>query len=167
MDGRTGGNMSREKSSYLPRDRFDPADPYKKWRSPYQFDSSEIQNLVQDTIAPVYTRTILLSTAQAPTSPLVIPTPGRAFRFVGLTTASQYNFSTNAGIETVVTNATIGVWVNKQGSDSDALIMKNGGGFRGDFLNLFLFWPAQASNSGRIIIYTFDDTPYTTGDSGT
>jgi hypothetical protein len=171
---------SGDNKGYLPRHRFNQADDFNRWRSPYQFDSEELNILQKEGIGASYTELLTLSTAQSPVNPYLLGTGGvgsnnpssqgvggRGFRFVGLTTATAYSFQANIGIETNVSTAIIGCWINKIGGPSDAIFIKHGGGFRGDFLKLYLFWPAQSSNSGRITIYRYDGVPWQSGDAST
>lgn len=159
--------MSEADKGYLPKQRFNIPDDYRRWKSPYQMDSEEYNILQKEGISPTFTKTVLLSTAQTPQNPLELQQQGRAFKFMGLTTATLFDFSANTGIETNVTTAIIGVWINKVGAPSDAFFVKHGSGFRGDFLKLYLFWPAQANNSGRITIFNYDGQPWQSGDSST
>lgn len=173
--------MSNSKNnSFYKNKRFEIPSESRKWKSPYDFDSEELQNLQQQGIAPVYTETLTLSTAQSPQNPYLIGSggvavngtntsgvSGRAFRFMGFTTATAYNEAANTGIQTNVSTAIIGVWFNKPGTMQEVFWVKHGGVWRGDFLKLYVFWPAQSNNSGRITIYKFDDMPGTAGDAST
>jgi hypothetical protein len=171
---------SGDNKGYLPKHRWSIPDDYRRWRSPYQMDPEELNILQKEGVAATYTETLTLSTAQTPQNPYILGgggvgnnnsscqgVQGRAFRVQGLTTATLYNFSANTGIETNVTTAIVGCWVNKIGSPSDAIFLKHGQGYRGDFLKLFLFWPAQASNSMRITVYRYDGVPWQSGDAST
>ena len=161
--------MSDKPVGYLPGQRYETPDALRKWKGPYQFDSMELQDLVTQHIQPTWTRTIDLGTAQSPQQPLVLEQPGRAFRVQGLTTSTLYDPVANTGIETVATTVFAGVFINQsQGGDpADAIFLKNGNGFRGDFIRLALFWPAQSGNSLRITIYRYDGQPWMSGDFST
>ncbi len=151
---------SNRQRSFYRKERFQEPDNFKKYISPYQFDSNELENLDQQHIEPIFSQTILLSTAQLPTNPLEIIVPARGFMVKGFTTATQYDFAANTGIETVVTTCLVGIWVNKVTGPSNALLLKHGQGYVGDLLKVFLFWPAQANNSARITFFKFDETPF-------
>lgn len=166
--------MSEGTRGYLPGQRNDTPSDFKKWRSPYEFTSEEIDILQRMNLTPTWSNVFAVSTAQTPQQPLIINQPGRAFRVTGLTTATKYDPVANTGIETVASSVFVGCFIyskygNNQGfNDIDqAIFLKHGSGFRGDFMSLGLFWPAQSSNSVRITIYRYDGVPWQNGDTGT
>lgn len=153
---------------YSPDGRFQTPDTMQPWKSRYDFNSEELQNLVTQNISAVKTLVFDVGTAgQLPQNPLEVVAQGRAFEIKGITSATEYDFQANTGIETVATQALVGCWVNKIGGPSEALFLKNGDGFRGDFNKLYFFWPVQDGLSVRLNIFTFDDMPWTSGDFST
>lgn len=165
--------MSSRKQGEYRNQRFDPANDFQKYVGPYQFDSNELHNLEQQGIQRIHSQVLDLTTAQSPKQPLEVNISGRAFKLKGINTqtGAVYDIVANTGIEVVNTTAQIGAWLNQPGvgnlNRTDYLIIKSGDGYRGDFMKLFLFWPAQANVQARLTIFKFDDTPWTSGDSST
>lgn len=151
------------------RDRkFSVPDIFRKWKSRYDFESEELQNLQQTNIKEIFTQVLDLTVAQTPQNPLQISVSGRAFKIRGIDSTQVYSFTTNTGIESVKTGAFVGCFIGKTiGGPNDAMMLKHGDGYRGDFLNLYLFWPAQAGVNARLTIYSFDDLPWIAGDPST
>lgn len=147
--------------------RYQVPNDFKKWVSPYQMDSSELQNLVSENVKASFTQVLDLTKAQAPGNPLQISLPGRGFKVRGIDSTTVYSFSDNTGIETAKTAAIVGCWINKIGGPSDAIFLKHGDGFHGDFLNLYLFWPAQTGINMRLTVFNFNDLPFIAGDPST
>jgi len=160
--------------------RFRPADESgRKWKSRYDLDTSELQNLNSQGLSPIYTEVLDLSVARPAQNPYKLGSGGvgvaqnagmlvgRAISVRGVTTATVYNPNANTGIEAVVTTAIVMAWFGKPGTNSDFIVLKHGGGYRGDFGDVYLFWPAQSNNSMRVIIYRFDDDPWQPGDAAT
>ncbi len=151
---------SNRKRSLYRNERFQEANNFQKYISPYQMDSDELENLDQQHIQPLFTQTIVLTTARPPTNPLEIICPARGFVLKGMTGSTEYSFAANTGIETVNTTVLVGFWVNKMMGPSAALLLKHGQGFRGDFLKVFAFWPAQDGLTARLTFFGFDEKPF-------
>lgn len=166
--------MSEADRGYRPGQLNNTPSDFKKWGGPYDFSPEELDVLQRRNLSASWSQVFLASTAQTPQQPLIINQPGRAFRIVGLTTATKYDPVANTGIETVATTVFVGAFIyskygNNQGFNDidEAIFVKHGGGYRGDFLSLGLFWPAQASNSFRITVYHYDGVPWQSGDAST
>jgi hypothetical protein len=170
---------SNGRSKYADR-RYELADESgRKWKSRYDIDTAEGQNLNAQGIDEIYFETVDLSVARAPQNPYRLGSGGvggvgnsggimgRSFSVQGISTSTLYNYSTNAGIDTVATNALILAWIGRPGGISNFFSLKNGDGYRGDFADLYFFWPAQSGLSMKITVYRFDDMPFMSGDFST
>lgn len=153
--------------------KFEGSPDSFQFRNRYYFGTDELDALQKWNDKPIDVYTLLLSTARGQGAtlvgdqgPLIIEGPGRGVAFQGHTTATQYDTVLNTGIETVVTTVFCHCRVNVD-DPSYAINLKHGLGFRGDFKRLFLRWPAQASNSGRLYVFKFDDAPFQSGASPT
>lgn len=166
--------MSEADRGYVPGQLNNTPSDFRKWKSPYDMSPEEIDVLQRRNLAPTWTSVFDLGTAQSPKNPLIINQPGRAFRITGLTTATKYDMTANTGIETAATSVFVGCYIlnnsgnNQSLSDSaETLFVKHGSGYRGDFIALGLFWPAQSNNSFRLTLYRYDGVAWQSGDAST
>ena len=133
--------------------RFFKPSEFLKWINRYHWQSEELQALAQSPPKAVYTQTIDLSAAQDAGNPLVVRCPGRAFVAYGFTTATLNTTRTNS--TDIYLSCRIG-----QNKPEFAFPVKHNRGFRGDFLELYLSWPAQSGKSCDLVIHQFDDDPW-------
>lgn len=133
--------------------RFFKPSEFLKWINRYHWQSEELQALSQSPPKAVYTQTIDLSSARLDSDPLIVRCPGRAFVAYGFTTATLNTTRTNA--TDIYLSARIG-----QNNPEFAFPVKHNRGFRGDFLELYLSWPAQSGKSCDLVIHQFDDDPW-------
>lgn len=137
---------------------------FLKWVNRYKYSSEELQEMNQVADSVLYTELLDLSVARPRSNPYVISRPGRAVVIYGVTTSTAYNPLTNAGVETVVNTVVAGCFFNDNLDPNSMWVLKHGRGFRGDFRKLQLTWPAQSSNSARLVVFNFDDVPFFSGD---
>lgn len=130
-------------------ERFKTPDNFKPWGDRYDMPSELLQDLDQRKPVPYQRRSFPLDTAKSASDPLIIPVPGRSFQLLGFVTASAIK-------------ASVDILVNVRLNEPsyEPLTMKHGRGYRGDFRQLILDWPAQPSNSFEIFIFYFNDVPF-------
>lgn len=151
-----GGYQQRE---------FTTPSRFLKWISRYHFQSEELQDLVQTQGQKIHSMLVDLSVARDRTNPLIINEPARAIVIYGVTTSSAYDPEANTGIETVANTAMMACWFDDDRRNAENLyVLKHGRGYRGDFRQVTLMWPAQSNVSARIHIYHFNDIPWVSGD---
>lgn len=126
-------------------------------QSEYDFDSSELADLISRDIAPFQVFTIDLST-QPLNGVLTLPVPGRAF--------VPYFWQTNSTNRTRQPSGLVNVAVNCDGSDAIQVFpAKHNRGFRGSFATLALTWANQANTSVDFVIHKSCNTPWMTDDA--
>lgn len=126
-------------------------------QSEYDFDSSELADLIARDIAPFQVFTVDLST-QPLNGVLALPVPGRAF--------VPYFWQTNSTNRTRQPSGLVQVAVNCDGSDAIQVFpAKHNRGFRGSFATLSLRWTNQANTSVDFVIHKSCNTPWMTDDA--
>lgn len=125
---------------------------FLKWIDRYNYESAELQNLIGNNNKPLSTHTLDLSIAQ--TMPREINFPGRGF--------ALYGYVTSDATRTVVVDFLVNVRINKDLPETQ-YPGKHQRGYRGDFVKLFLYWPAQPGVTVDLVVHNFDDRPWQGG----
>ena len=152
--------------------KFQKPSRFVDYKTKYDMDSAELFELQKISLIPCYTIVLDLTTAQSPINPLVVNVQGQAFRIKGFTKATQYNYQSNSGIETVVNSVFVGCHIGfkedgQPWSQENSIYLKHGSGYRGLFKSLAFFWPQQTADAARVEIYRYDGTPWMNGDYST
>lgn len=137
------------------KERHEIASSGLKWISRYDIPSAELQNMQQTQPAPMFVQVLDLTTAKTPGDPLIVNVPGRAFTLLGYTLSSAYNETANTGVEQVEPAVFVNARVNLNRQEY-AYPLKHNRGFRGEFVQLFLSWPAQPDFGAKLVIYKHD-----------
>lgn len=122
---------------------------FLKWIDRYNFDGSELQDMIQTNPAPIQVQTLDCSVAQ--TEPLLINFPARAFVI--------YFYDSTTNVRTRKTNGFVKVRINQDRVENE-FPAKHNRGFRGDYFRLYLTWPAQANVKADLVMHLFDDDPW-------
>lgn len=130
------------KNPYYPGARFQAAREGAQIRSKYDQMTPELVDLQKRDVVPFTIVPIDLSAAG--TQEIVIP--GRGFT----------GFIESGGVPVA---GRVGVRVNQNKAEQE-FPLRNGRGFRGDFVRLYLTWAAQANVTLELMIFHFDDMPY-------
>ena len=154
MSGRFGKN----EQEYNESERFETPERLREYVSPYDMPSQAIQDMVARRPKPFITQAINLATARSANDPLIIKSPGRGF--------VCFFFTTGNALEPVVTGGHVDVRVNEDIPECN-WPAKHNRGFRGDFTELYLSWPAQSNVSVNFIVLKFDDVPWYSGEYAT
>lgn len=138
---------------------FDPASDFLKFRSRYNFECQEIQDLIGRNGDVIYTEVLDLTVAVPITAPVIRDVIGRSVVIYGLTSATRYDPVANTGIETISNNPFVFARINDPRLEN-GFALKHNRGFRGDFTKLFLTWPAQSGVNARLVVHKFDANPW-------
>lgn len=122
---------------------------FRKWIDRYNYESSELQDMIQTNPAPIQVQTLDLTVAQ--TTPLLINFPARAFVI--------YYYDSTTTIKTRKTDAFAKVRINQDRVENE-FPAKHNRGYRGDYFRLYLTWEAQANVKADLVMHLFDDDPW-------
>lgn len=129
---------------------------FLKWVDRYTYQGQELQDLIQTNPAPTMVFDLDLSVAQ--TTPKEINVSGRGF--------ALYGYTTSDGTQTVAADIFVQVRINQDRAENE-FPGKHQRGYRGDFFKLYLYWPAQAASSAKLVIHKFDDRQWQGGQEAT
>ena len=123
----------------------------KKWIDRYNFEGSLLQDEIARNQSVINVVTQDLSVASVAGNSLfsnnsLIVTTGRAF--------ALYTYTTGDPTKTIVQDTLVNIRINKDLVETQ-FPCKHQRGFRGDFFQLFLNWPAQANITFDLVIYKF------------
>lgn len=155
------------------RFRHQPAQENLKYRNRYQFDSAELNDIQQTNPDPLQSTVLDLTTSRGIAAdnlgPLELPFHGRFVVLYGVDTSGVGLFdpvTSPTGTDPVKTSAFVLCAINQDRADN-YYPLKHARGFRGDIFKLFLRWPAQATTKARLIVGTFDGSPWQSGEAAT
>lgn len=151
---------------YYPGERFQQPRTDKPFESPYDVDSSLLQDLIGRRQEAIFVQTLDLSVAR--TVPLELPL-GCAIVLYG---------HDGSSIRTVNTTAFAWAQFNQYDPNQQALVapntmvsggfpLKHSRGFRGPFAKVFLTWPAQTGVFADVVIHRYQGQPWINGESAT